>query len=419
MKFLNFLVFICACSASAQLSKVEIQASKNHPRVLAAIRNWERLRSEGEKAKSAFRPTLSFSGVGAFGDDASIFASPMEPRNYLFAPQDPIAMGSLMAMVPIFTAGRNAAAASYARFLSTAGAAEVEIARQDVLRDVRVAFAELDAARDRLAARTAGYNAADELLNVTDARFQAGSAPEAFLLKAKANLSRAARMRTMAEADVSVAAAELAEAAGGSPLQGEWDIELSAPQSLDEAINASEARAELRALRARASAERSTARIAARSSYPELNAVAMGTGMATDDESELLYKLGLVLSFPIFDGGLRRAEAAEARAMAASTDEDLKAQNLRIKKEVTSAWARWEASPTVVEAAESEVASAQEAYRIALLRYQEGKAPQVEVEQAAADLVEALAGRSEANAFRRTAWANLMRAVGKNNQEDQ
>jgi outer membrane protein TolC len=54
------------------------------------------------------------------------------------------------------------------------------------------------------------------------------------------------------------------------------------------------------------------------------------------------------------------------------------------------------------------------------LRYQEGKAPQVEVEQAAADLVEALAGRAEANAFRRIAWANLMRAVGiQNDQEDQ
>ena len=182
MKTFSLLITLATCSASAQLSKIQIEVTDNHPRVLAAIQRAAALKAQGDRVNAAYRPTLSFTAVGAVGDDASIFAMPMDPKNYLFAPHDPIAIGSFMAMVPVFTAGRNAAAAKYARFLSGAGKAEVDVARADVLRDARIAFAELEAARGRLAAETSGYSAAQELLKVTEARFSAGSVPEAFVL---------------------------------------------------------------------------------------------------------------------------------------------------------------------------------------------------------------------------------------------
>jgi cobalt-zinc-cadmium efflux system outer membrane protein len=142
--------------------------------------------------------------------------------------------------------------------------------------------------------------------------------------------------------------------------------------------------------------------------------------MATESESNVFYKVGLVLSMPLADGGMRRAEADEMAAIADQAMQENQAVNVRVTSEVIAAWSRWAASPDVVRASEAQVAAAEEAYRIAKLRYQEGKAPQVEVEQVAAGLVDALAARAEANAFRRIAWANLMRAVGISpDQEDQ
>jgi outer membrane protein TolC len=154
------------------------------------------------------------------------------------------------------------------------------------------------------------------------------------------------------------------------------------------------------------------ARKARQSGYPELNLVGYGQGVTTKDDSDVFYKLGIVLSVPLLDGGLRKAQADEMSALAAQAQQEKALAWMSVSREVTSAWAKWQAAPEVVRASEAEVVAAHEAYRIARLRYQEGKAEQVEVDQAATDLVNAIAAAAEANAFQRIAWANLMRAVG-------
>jgi outer membrane protein TolC len=424
MKTISLSILALATTANAQLSQIEQRALQTHPMIAAAEAEARALRARGDIAKAPFKPMISLTGVGALGDDAAIFASSVEPRNYLMAVPDPVGIGSLMAMWTIYSGGRDRSAAAYSSALVAEGDARIAVARLDVVRDVRVAFAELLAARGELEAATAGFMSAEELLRVTEQMFEAGSAPEAFVLKARASLEQARRKRSMAEAEVRTAEAMLRESAaatGDLILEtATWDIDLSAPETLEEALRQAESRPELRATDARRAAAASRSRAARQSAYPELNLVGMGTGMATESESDVFYKVGLVLSVPITDGGMRRAESAEMAAMANVAEQEARAIRLRVTREVTSAWAQWQASPETLRASEAEVVSAQEAYRIARLRYQEGKAPQVEVEQAAADLVEALAGRAEANAFRRIAWANLMRAVGiQNDQEDQ
>jgi outer membrane protein TolC len=368
---------------------------------------------------------ISATGVGAFGDDAMIFAGGVDPRPYLIAAADPIGIGSIMAMWKIYSGGRERTAAEIAKSLVAQGDAQLAVARLNVLRDVRVAYAEALAAQGELAARMSGVKAAAELLRVTEQRFQAGSAPEAFVLKAKADMARAERQRAMAEAALLSAIAMLKEAAGMEQsealIPNTWDSPLDTPQNLAAAIVQAKAqRPEIQAAVARKRSLELRSRSARQSAYPELNVMAMGTGVATESGTDMFYKVGLVVSVPIVDGGMRRSEAAEMKAKEQSVEHEIRALGLQISREVASAWASWEASPEALRAAGAEVASAQEAYRIALLRYTEGKAPQVEVEQAAADLVTALGGRAEANAFRQIAWSNLMRAVGeKTDQEDQ
>lgn len=424
MKLTSILLISITSSAFAQISRLEALALDRHPSIKAAEADRQALVARGETLKAPYRPMASLTGVAAKGDDHAIFATPFEPRNYLLADHDPIAMGSVMAMWTIFSGGRDRSAAAYAEALVESGDAGVATARLDVLQGVRVAYAELLAALGELEAETAGYRAAEELLRVTEQMFEAGSAPEAFVLRSRAALAQARRTRALAEAEARAAASMLREAAALSqdePMAtAGWDAPLTAPETVEEALTLAAGRPELRAAEARRRAAASRARAAKQSAYPELSLVGMGTGVATENDSNVFYKVGLVLSMPLVDGGMRRAEAAEMTAMAQGAEQETRAIRLRIEREVASAWARWQASPETLEASEAEIVSAQEAYRIAKLRYEEGKAPQVEVQQAAADLVAALSGRAEANAFRRIAWANLMRAVGKSpDQEDQ
>ena len=125
MKYLLLFSTAFAVGAQAQLSHLEQQSLETHPSIKVAEAEAQALRSRGEIAKAQFRPMLSFTGVGAMGDDAAIFSSRIEPRNYLFAPHDPVGMGSFMAMWPLFTGGRDRSAASYAAALASQGDAQL------------------------------------------------------------------------------------------------------------------------------------------------------------------------------------------------------------------------------------------------------------------------------------------------------
>jgi len=411
-------------TASAQLAELEARAIKSHPMIASAEAEARALHAQGSIIKAPFEPMVSVTGVGAFGDDAAIVAGSVEPVPFLMTSPGPTGIGSVMAMWRIFSGGRNQTAAELARSLVAQGDAQLAVARLNVRRGVRLAFADALSARGQLEAREAAVSSAAELLRVTEQRFQAGSAPEAFVLKAKADAARAERERALAAAMLGSALAMLKEAAGieqhEQVVATMWDLPFDVPADLGEAIRLAKAkRPELLAANAKRNAWKLRARSARQSAYPDLNVFGMGTGMATETGSEAFYKVGLAVSVPITDGGMRRAEEAEMKAMEQNMDQEIRSLELQIGRETASAWASWEASPTAVSAAEAEVEAAKEAYRIAKLRYTEGKAPQVEVEQASADLVAALAGRAEANAFRQTAWANLMRAVGENkDQED-
>lgn len=426
MKTLSAFVFLVhVAPATAQLSKWEAIALEGHPAIATARSEQQALSARGETFRAPYRPMVSLTGVAAAGNDSAILATAVEPRNYLMAEGNPVGIGSAMAMLPLFVGGRDTAAARAAAALRLQGAAMVSVAMQQVMEQVRVAFAEARAAEELLAASGESVEAARSLLTVTEQRFAAGSVPEAFVLAARASMSNAERRKALAEAELASKRAALREAAGigqqeDAPEIGEWDRSLEAPATLAEALTAAKERPEIRAARAQAEAQRQTAAIASRSRLPELSLVGMATGMATELNSEVLYKVGLVLSVPLVDGGMRRAESAEKRAMAEGTEHEMRRIELQVEREVAQAWARWSASPAVVEAAEAEVASAQEAHRIAMIRYAEGRSPQVEADQSAAELHEARAARAEAHAFRRIAWASLMRAIGKKpDQEDQ
>ncbi|MEO7453565.1 MAG: TolC family protein [Fimbriimonadales bacterium] len=415
MKQLSFLLIAMCATANAQISQVQKDALEKHPAIAAAQAGANALAAQGRQEKAPYKPMVSLTGIAAKGDDNMIFGTNIEPRSYIMAAGDPVGIGAVMAMWTIYSGGRDRSAAAYAGALMAEGAAMVETARLEVLRDVRVAYAESMAARERHEATFVGLQSAEELLRITDQMFQAGSAPEAFVLRARAGLERARRARALSEADIRSALAVLEEAAFND-LEDvrleDWDLDLLAPATVEEALKLAEARPEMKLVEARRLAALARARKARQSAYPELNLVGYGQGVTTKEETDAFYKIGVVLSVPLVDGGMRKAQADEMSAMATQAQQQKTLVWMRISREIASAWAQWQAAPEVVRSSQAEVTSAHEAYRIARLRYQEGKAPQVEVDQSAADLVAAISANADANAFQRIAWANLMRAVG-------
>lgn len=96
-----------------------------------------------------------------------------------------------------------------------------------------------------------------------------------------------------------------------------------------------------------------------------------------DDNSD--WSVGLVLSFPIFDGGIRSRAIRKANIdlnNARLEYEDLKR---KIKLEVKSAHINLENASKKIELTERQVASAEESYEAALGRYRNGLAPITEV----------------------------------------
>ena len=118
---------------------------------------------------------------------------------------------------------------------------------------------------------------------------------------------------------------------------------------------------------------------------------------------------GLVLSWPIGDGGMRKAEAAEARKRKAEADSAVAVAKNVIRAELTAAWAEWEAAPKVLEAARGMVAASDEGFRVAKLRYEEGKSIRAEVSQALADQFDARTLLANAEQYRRAAWSKVVR----------
>src|SRR5688572_5426342 len=98
MKGISTSVLIAlAITAQAQsLSALERQALENNPMIARAQADARALRAKGQGLKAPFKPMISLTGVGAFGDDAAIFATAFEPTNYLLALGDPIGIGSIM-----------------------------------------------------------------------------------------------------------------------------------------------------------------------------------------------------------------------------------------------------------------------------------------------------------------------------------
>ncbi len=416
------LLLLLPCFGFAQkvlsLAEAEKLAEIQHPTLRAYEMAILSAEARYPGLLSPFRPMISFNSYLAEGTGMPVLGSTVNPINYISTPPQGFAMQNLMVMWKFFSSGREGNAHAIGKAEIARAVAERDVAKLDLITQVRIAFAEVWQKKEEVSSAEAGVSSATELLRITQEMFQAGKVPEFFVLRSRADLSRAQRRLATAQAEYQSALYRWKKSLGREATAemevGEWDRPLEGPQTLLEALSlARQKRPELQLYFYLQEIFKNKAELARRSANPEISLFAMADYMSEENRrSQDLYKAGLVLSFPLYDAGMRKSEEKESARMADQMRAEAKAMELQVESEVAEAWAEWTAVPSVLASAIDEAKFAEEAYKIAMLRYEAGKAIQLEVSQALADWVEALTGVASARAQQRVAWAKLMRAIG-------
>jgi outer membrane protein TolC len=268
-------------------------------------------------------------------------------------------------------------------------------------------------------AQKARLKSAESMVQVAQAQLDAGKGILASVKRAEAEMADARRELTMAETDRQKMILDLLETMGASmenlPELTERLIytepRLTLPQSLD-AVRRN--RGELLAAKARLEAANGVQASANGASQPQLYAFAMGDAFDPKDAmgKRSGYAFGLTLTFPLYDGGMRRSEADASRAMTEVARSEQSRIALKVEKEVRQAWLDIETAAQNYRTAEAAVAGAQSAYDVMAIRVETGKGIQLELLDALANLVRAKANLAQALYEHEIAIARLDRAIG-------
>lgn len=265
--------------------------------------------------------------------------------------------------------------------------------------------------RDDLAAREAQLQQARGLV-------QNGAAPGYDVRRTLAAAARSQQLLTQAQSDERAARASLGELLGRpagelelaappdeSPPPPPSDAEADIERALAQRLDLQAARQAVDAGQARVEASRAVSRptLAFQSDYGRRNPVGFQPGQ--------LWSTGLVLSLPIFDGGLSDARVTQSEGALAEARAVLEAgrRGLRAEAEVAHAQLQADYSNLAVSATAEQAAG--EAARIARARYLNGVSPLVERLDAEAAWTQA---RQDALASRfhyRQSWAHWQRVV--------
>ncbi len=394
------------------------QAQRSHPMIAMALAKVDQAKAQGTRMNSMFEPIMSINGYGATGKGEMNLSSLTMPTMLTGLPDKDSYGFSGSVMWRPFSFGKNSLTKKASDAMVKMSSSEVASTSLSLALETRQAFAEALLKKATVQARLESLESAKEMEKTTQAMLDAGKVPQAFLFSAQAETAKMRKELAMAEADLQMSKAMLIEAIAADQKDelnlGEWNEALVAPSSLQQALEtAKQNRPELNAMKASSTNAKFELELAKRAFLPDMAFMAMADWMKPENMGQMDgQKLAFVISLPVFDGKERRAAKAEAAAKAKQSEADRKATELKIQSEVAQAWAEWSASPSILDAANAEFKASEEAYRVALIRYQSGKSILAEISEARAQLAQARLSVSESEAFRRKAWAKLMRAIG-------
>ncbi len=250
---------------------------------------------------------------------------------------------------------------------------------------------------------------------------QVGTQPEIALAQQKASVANAQVQLITAQNNYETAKAMLNQSAGliGGTEYDVGDETLEAlsdeEQPLESLVQkALVTRPELANLEKQRDAQEATARSAKGGYGPTLSATAGASegGLALDALGPNL-NVGVLLSWPIFQGGLTKGQVRQAEAGLDGVDAQRSLEELQVRLDVNSAQLAVRAAKATIGAAEDALTSAREQQRLAEQRYATGVGSIIELNDAQVAYTSAAAQVVQARYSLSIARAQLLAALGR------
>jgi outer membrane protein TolC len=433
---------------------VEI-ALRESPVVRGAVEEVNVAVEELRAARAQRRPILSTTAFLSGGSNANIAATPdpVMPRMLMGLPRGAFYDQNVSLMAPLYTGGRLEALVRRARAARDASAADLAEVKLEVALLTRVAYRTAQARAQFLEVYRDLVRTNEERLRISTVSFREGRLPRYPVLRDETELANAKQELTNVERDREIAMLQLRTVMGvrfapdvvleappvkavpSSKLQapsdgrgpapdnelpqsqpGAWSLEPGAASeaSLDQLIALAEQRRPLlQAQQLRVQSAQHGIDVARSTYRPQVSLFAMGDAMQGRGMDPFRgYTAGIAIALPILDGGMRRAELRRTEAEQRRAEAERERLRLQVSQEVTSNWLALQAAERNIATAQAAVRSSEEDYRIAQLRYQEGKSINVEALDALVARTRARVNLTQAIFDYQIAADQLRRSIG-------
>ncbi len=335
----------------------------------------------------------------------------------------------LQASEVLFAGGGVKAAVKSSSLVREAAVLELQGVINQQLLAVRTQFYTVLLDQQRIKVQEENVRLLQQQLKDAQSRYAAGTTSNFDVLRAEVALANGQPPLIQARNDFRVAVEQMRQLLGVTPAPGgpqanetefvgSLDVANPATYQLDEAMSAARAnRPELQRLVKLAGAGVQNVKAARSAYYPEIDAVGSYTwvrGPFSVGWSSRLegWTAGAQVSWDIFDGRATAGRVAQARSQLAQAKLSLDENTLGVEVQVRQAYSSLQEAWELVQASGKTVEQAQEALRLANVRYHAGTATQLDVLTSQVALTEARLNQLQANYTYNVAKATMRQAMG-------
>lgn len=424
------VLFPCLGVSVAQMTLHEAieLALRNNPQVRASSAKVIASQKGVEYARSQFYPKLDFSAsyreqapevsfrvpIGIGGAPSEITVVPHSYREF-----------NLQLLQPLYTGGRLEAAHGVAK--KAASVAELQhISNQlQLVKSVRHSYFNVLEAEALVEVARAAFKRVEELRRVVGLMFEAGRVAKFDVLRVEAELAQARDDLVRAQNALEIARSAFNTLLARDVSEPVQLVSISEPPQPPEMLIREDAevvsielaksqRADLRAAMRSAELAEEQVRLAKADGLPMVSLMTTFRRQTKTGFAAAETKVGmLAVQVPVFDSGRVKAQVEKAKAELKSAKEFLSGVEKQVELEVKQAILNWRSAQERYKAAIAVLEQAEEAYRIAMLRYEAGAGTQLEVLDAHVALTRARTNHVKALYDLHRAIAEFEFAIGK------
>jgi outer membrane protein len=330
----------------------------------------------------------------------------------------------------LYDFGRTGNALDSARFGVQSTEKDIDRVVQEVVLNVKQTYYALLQAKQLVSVAQKTLVQTEDHLKQAEAFFRAGSKPRFDVTRAEVDVNNAKLGLINAENAVRLDTIALYNAMGLDPVRDvEIEDVLAQPATLPQLEAAQttalknrpemlKAQADIQAAQSHLKTEQSSylPTLSANGAYNWVHGTTqMGTfnGIPLQGDIQDSWNAGVMLSMPLFEGGLTKGRVSEARANELSLEAQRDALRQSILLEVNQAYADMESAAARIAVMESSLKSARESLDLAEGRYRAGVGPSLEVTDAQVAAAKAETDHVQALYDYQLAAARLAKAMGK------